>query len=506
MHEENLHINPDPGKGYPQPDIPVDEAWKQMNTMLDNAMPSPSQNGKMKGSGGNFWTSTLLITGAAVVITWGLLATRDNRKVNTADLKNESVAETIIDSNRSSPAFSSEDSIIKSEERSATGIENPKIKNDKANYPDKTLRAQPEQNLKSKEKVIADSKVTRHQANTGTLPVADANESASLATSRQLTNVTKKDPGKTLNSGSDISGNTLQSLNDQSNKQATDQASSAALSAGLVNKHDYAENNGVLDEKDKENKTDTSLNQPVIIPALPTADSKTSDPDNLKNTGSNLADTGVVKSNFITDTHFGLSWNLPLPISGTDYYFSGYNGKSQPYMVLIPGAWVSKRYDKHEIMLQFSPFGQYFTGDKLVSSTVVHDSLSSDSIGLNQTSSVLKTFGISAALQYNYSITPSLIVGFGINYSTQRKALMQEITLNQSSGEVVSESLYGIQKSSGWEYLNSGFFSGKLEVAWRRKVFDLGVNFQLPLTNLSSSSDVIIKPLNGQLFIRLKIK
>ena len=39
MHEENLHITPDPGKSFPKPEIPAGEAWDKMAGLLDAEMP-----------------------------------------------------------------------------------------------------------------------------------------------------------------------------------------------------------------------------------------------------------------------------------------------------------------------------------------------------------------------------------------------------------------------------------------------------------------------------------
>jgi hypothetical protein len=234
----------------------------------------------------------------------------------------------------------------------------------------------------------------------------------------------------------------------------------------------------------------------------PGADSQTTYP-----TGKANDKTG--KNDFFKTSHFGLMWNLPLPIQGTDFYFSGYKGTSKPYMTLIPAIWAGHRFNKHEILLVVNPYLQYFTGNSELSSTTSQDTTGVDTLFLkyNKTTYLHKTFGWGVGIQYNYAITPSFIIGAGVEYNFQSKALLHEKTTIQYAGQIVSDSLYGIQKSSdGWDYLNSGFLSGKFEVAWRKENFDLGANFTMPFTNLSSKPGLSIKPLNGQLFFRLKIK
>jgi len=85
MHDENLHITPDPKKGFPQPDIPADEAWNKMASLLDARMPvqppeppappepSSPAGGGLFGGGAQFWmigVGALVITMALI---WGVL-------------------------------------------------------------------------------------------------------------------------------------------------------------------------------------------------------------------------------------------------------------------------------------------------------------------------------------------------------------------------------------------------------------------------------------------------
>jgi hypothetical protein len=85
MHDENLHITPDPEKGFPQPEIPADEAWNNMAGLLDAEMPVSSPNPETpnkppsSGAGGilggisHFWGIALVIMVAVTVVTWGVL-------------------------------------------------------------------------------------------------------------------------------------------------------------------------------------------------------------------------------------------------------------------------------------------------------------------------------------------------------------------------------------------------------------------------------------------------
>lgn len=85
MNDENLHITPDPHKGFPEPEIPANEAWNNMAAILDAEMPVsppdsvPSQKppssggGGITGSGIQFWSIGLMVLGVAGVVTWAVL-------------------------------------------------------------------------------------------------------------------------------------------------------------------------------------------------------------------------------------------------------------------------------------------------------------------------------------------------------------------------------------------------------------------------------------------------
>ena len=72
MHDKNLHINQKLDKNYPDPAVPVDDAWASMHTMLDAEISSTPDNKQRKPSGGKgfltFFISTLFI--ASFLFLW----------------------------------------------------------------------------------------------------------------------------------------------------------------------------------------------------------------------------------------------------------------------------------------------------------------------------------------------------------------------------------------------------------------------------------------------------
>ena len=87
MNEKNLHIIPDPQKGYPEPEIPVDDAWNKMTGLLYAEMPvsetgppasptkpnSPPTGGAISGSI-HFWGVILGVVAIVSLLTWGILS------------------------------------------------------------------------------------------------------------------------------------------------------------------------------------------------------------------------------------------------------------------------------------------------------------------------------------------------------------------------------------------------------------------------------------------------
>jgi hypothetical protein len=116
MHDKNIHITPDPKKGYPQPDIPADDAWNNMAELLDAEMPAspsdptagsglpPSAGRGLFGGISHFWGISLGVIGIIALLTWAVI--RLGNTSETSSLFSDSVqpgqAEVVKDSSISS--------------------------------------------------------------------------------------------------------------------------------------------------------------------------------------------------------------------------------------------------------------------------------------------------------------------------------------------------------------------------------------------------------------------
>jgi hypothetical protein len=109
MNEENLHIIPDPQKGYPEPEIPADYAWNKMAELLDTEMPvsetgpaSPTKPPSPPAGGGtsisiHFWGVILGVVVIVSLLTWGILSlTNKNGTAPATSNTTNAVQESIL--------------------------------------------------------------------------------------------------------------------------------------------------------------------------------------------------------------------------------------------------------------------------------------------------------------------------------------------------------------------------------------------------------------------------
>ncbi|MNE51999.1 hypothetical protein D3C80_1466530 [compost metagenome] len=110
--------------------------------------------------------------------------------------------------------------------------------------------------------------------------------------------------------------------------------------------------------------------------------------------------------------------------------------------------------------------------------------------------------GIGLGIQYNYELTPSLVIGAGLDYNQQSSAIIKQVDTRVINNKVLKDSTF-VTKSE--DYLKPYFIATKLEFMYRQKRFDTGFNLQIPLTNQSAKPDISIRSINGQLFFRWRI-
>ena len=210
---------------------------------------------------------------------------------------------------------------------------------------------------------------------------------------------------------------------------------------------------------------------------------------------------------------YGLQWKSAIPLTGSKYYFTGTNTRSEPYNLLIPGIWLSTTVNsKHELMLLVKPAEWYYYNDKVfrkdTSQLVDHSDSIIKIINSRKTTRLIKTGGWYGSLQYNYHLNENWLIGAGIGYHLRMRGLAYQQAYKNLSDTLVTDSLYSMEKGDSTnKYLASSFITGKLEIAYRFRAWDVGATLLMPLTNpFTDKSLNKSRPLNVQLFVRWRIK
>lgn len=205
--------------------------------------------------------------------------------------------------------------------------------------------------------------------------------------------------------------------------------------------------------------------------------------------------------------HYGLQWMVP--VQGGAHYFTGTNAKKQPYALLIPRLWGSFRFGQgNEVLVQFDPYQSYVAPSPVLFSHPDYiRGRDSNTIAATTAIHLIKTSGFSASVQYNRDLTPRWSMGVGFQYIWQQRALFHTVSIADTSRAVVMDTVHGGKRQKpivGTSYIASGFGSGVAEVSYRFRRVQLGGNVYLPLSSLSPMKKT--KPVNGAVFLRWRLR
>jgi len=548
VHDKNLHINKKLKGNYLPPDVPENDAWATMNKMLDDDNKAPLPPPNSSHGINKFWGYGLAALFVACMLLWinknGQQQTLTAKHIQNNDEKNK----------KDIHQFSGNDSSAMVDRKDKTASAAANRNNDKTNIAENNLKTNvKEENANN---VTPGSSADDRSKNKNSSKISIGNNGDNNNTDINADNLKKDKPLSFTNKkngtlSSNAKRNKNQTKNFQQKNYNQDDFDNSETFSNKKNKEEYLKSHKkndqrsiVINEKaNKNNKENISDDNTIDETQNVVGKNKSTSKDARGNDIAEMKPVkqGPIQNDFLlhdpTDDfskvnapsknssakaqkdksgkkfinfNFGLQWNIPLPIQGTSDYFTGTDDKSKPYNLLIPEIWISKTFGKnnnHTIRLQANLNQQYFTGKKEVaSSTGPLSPLDSTTI-VTRNTKLLKISGVGITLQYNYNFNAKWSAGVGLNYSLNGKALFNKQTILQSNGQLLSDSTYGVTKSSAdWQYINKGLLAGKLEASYSFKKFQVGAAVFIPLNNISSSSNNNIRPLNGQLFFRWRIK
>jgi len=450
VNDKDLHINSELKNTYPRPDVPANEAWASMLTLLDDNSSTGYPPPPPKAYTGLWKYGILLLFTAGILIR--IISSKQQSEKNPASVhtapKNKKPvnprSNTPYDHNKNSSLSHGQDTQYIQPGQDSQGLVSAGQTQNSSN--DQSRNTQPRVNRKNHTYSETISLTYRSE------PIHWKTGHASL-----------------LKTG-------------HASLQQSKIKSSIVILAGSAGEVD-------------------SLHRITVNNISKSIKPSHKDSASVKNTAS--------RKNKLTGFGYGLQWNVPLPLQGVSGYFTGTDGNSKPYNLLIPELYLSKTLGKnkhHQIQLQINPNRQFFTGKKVLSSQTGPLS-TQDSTLVTRNTRLLKTSGLGVTIQYNYNFNEKWSVGAGLNFSSYGKALLSMQTARTTDNKLLSDSLYGITRSAAdWQYIKSSIFAGKLELSYKIKKFRAGVDIYVPFTNISANPANNIRPINGQLFLRWEIK
>jgi hypothetical protein len=233
--------------------------------------------------------------------------------------------------------------------------------------------------------------------------------------------------------------------------------------------------------------------------------------NSMKGPIDNSLNTRSQKKNsaFLSGIHFGPEWSLGSAFNSSKHALARMNGVLNPYLSLIPGIWINYRLNKRQsFTVSFVPFQSYSGGLKDLTRLreVTPDSIPwRDSIITYRNIKLVRAAGLNVGLQYHYHLSSLVSIGAGLSFSPFRSALLNGI-VSDATGNVLSDTLTAANRGSIRQYLRTNLFAVKTSLTFSPGKYEFGVNLLLPITNLSVTPATSVRPLNGQVFFRWRLK
>jgi hypothetical protein len=531
VSKKNLHIKKYLNGKLPEPEVQADDAWAQMNDMLGNNSPAPDSQVPVNNhfrsllKGGLGLVATLSIVGSI----WFFLP--KNSQKNKAAIKSENLSqdrntsqypirtehgedtkntltkrETIKDSTgsifspnenkngkKSTVSMNEQPDKLRSDKNSAI-ITNPSTQPKKEHFTSKSVKkgvdthtvqsahSGPERHISSSIKFEKQQKiennVTRSNTTKNTQPNAVPVE---RSTSNDKNNKPEnRKPGDRV-TGFDYGDAHIQKNTDNPGKQPI---------SGFIENQDVSKKVAFS----VQNLTSKSVNFNILSKNL--AKIVKYNPAITQQKTSSSKD----KKALFETLHVGLEWNAASALNSTKYIFTATDSTNKPYLLLIPGIWLSKDLTQNQsLILSFYANQAYFGGLKRIQRIGADSAIFHDNINL------IKAVGINLSLQYNYQVISKLGVSAGVSYSPLRSALAQSDVEN-SLGKILPGPKLLLKKDNIDQYMKTNLFMVKTGLTFTPGRYQLGINLLIPLSNLSITPTSSLKSVNGQFFFRFRIK
>jgi hypothetical protein len=557
--DKNFHKEFGEGEQPPIPIPPGDQAWSDMRSRLDAGMPeNTGTTGAPKnwfGNGMKWFLGSVVVAFISFIVLTQLPAKKQNRvadKTNTiastsanstpvsedapasgnnavinSDNKEgtdnkqpgdlDKQTNTAIDSLHSEQGSFSKSGNPKENTRVDDAInKNPEVEN--AAAVDKTKKQKDYSNKPGKENTAIDktiNKITEQKNNSNKPKNADV----------VVGNVAKRKTEKQKNSGNRPTSYNRPVVKDKStgrgirdkNKALQDKYASGQLTPSAKDK--YAGKKPVtVSDKSKTSQDSQESIYDKIHSTTVVADSSEAPlvdrhlPLTLSSEAAKKASsvpvTGLLP---LIQVQGGLQWNVQVPAGSSGNYFTGAKGKSEPYRVLLPSAWLSFQKKKSMLSVEVSPF---FTASlpKVPYTSFSATSRSRDTIITNtETKTLRKLFGISGSVGYSYNISGNWWAGGSVRGIWWKKgvAISQLEILKRSDSirfddiKTTSSRTFSYPDTS-WSDFSKTQFILSADILYKRRYWQAGLQIGATLNSLAKGNGPR-NPLYAALFFRLAI-
>ena len=228
-----------------------------------------------------------------------------------------------------------------------------------------------------------------------------------------------------------------------------------------------------------------------------------------------LKEDSSVEEEDIDSTMFvaeaGLQWNMQLPFANSSSFFTGPGAQSQPYRILLPGAWISWHSEKSLLSVQVNPFTSLLVPSKSFNTVVANSTSSDTAITKTETKTLKKLFGVSAGLSYDFNVTGNWWFGGNMQANWWRsgiatsniKTSSQSLSGSFNPINTQSNTIYKLSKPD-WENFSTFQMQLNLEILYRKKTWIAGFNAGLPIMPIAKTTGPL-NPFYAALFFRVRL-
>lgn len=205
----------------------------------------------------------------------------------------------------------------------------------------------------------------------------------------------------------------------------------------------------------------------------------------------------------------GLQHQFAIPTYGAQGYFVQTNGKNQPLAALMPGLWVSKQVgDGQSIRLTVWHNANLYTNRITTYSHLTANtdtSLHTSNLVLSKRQ-LLKVGGPAVSVMYSHVAPSNWQWAAGLGYTRVRKALVRATQELDTLHTLLRTDYMSAQRDTlDWHFVKRNIVTARMEVGYSVKWLTVGVGLSVPVTPASNSGQGRKHPINCDVYLRYSL-